>query len=63
MKRSPTRRAVIGSLGLTFLSCREYPKKGITAVIRRADARFKASIVISCSMMLSFMGSQWLCMT
>ena len=47
---------MIGSLGRTFLSCREYPKKGMTAVIRRAEARRSASMVMSCSMMLSFMG-------
>jgi hypothetical protein len=37
--RVATIRAVIGSRGADFLSCREYGYHGITAVMRFADPR------------------------
>ncbi len=56
-------RAVIGSRGSPFLSWRAYPKKGTTAVMRLADARLRASIMISCSMMWKLISGAWLCST
>ena len=45
VSKSATSFDEIGLRGLSFRSCRAYPKYGITAVIRRADARFSASII------------------
>ena len=42
-------RAVIGTRGWSFLSERAYEKYGTTAVMRLAEARFRASIMISSS--------------
>ena len=58
LSMSATSLAVIGTRGASFLSCRAYPKYGITAVMRIADERFAASIMISNSMMLRFTGRQ-----
>ena len=44
-------RAVIDTRGRSFLSERTYGKYGTTAVIRAADDRLNASIMISISMM------------
>ena len=50
---SATILAVIGSRGADFLSWREYPYQGITAMIRRAEASFAALIMMSSSNRLS----------
>ena len=44
---------MIGSRGADFLSWREYPYQGITAMIRRAEASFAALIMMSSSNRLS----------
>src|SRR5271157_2162148 len=44
VNRSATSFDEIGTRGLSLRSCRAYPKYGITTVIRRAEARFSASI-------------------
>ena len=35
----------------------------MTTVMRLADARFSASTMISCSMIHSLIGAEWLCST
>ena len=32
-------------------------------MIRRAEARFRASMVMNCSIMFSLIGCEWLCIT
>ena len=44
-----TRRAEIGSRGADFLSWREYPNQGVTAITRCAEAPTAASIMNSSS--------------
>ena len=51
---SATSRAEIGSLGADFLSWREYPYQGQTAMIRWAEACLAAWIMRSSSMSESF---------
>ena len=51
---SATSRAEIGSRGADFLSWREYPYQGVTAMMRCADACFAAWIMRSSSMNASF---------
>ena len=53
----------MGSRPRLFLSCRAYPKNGVTTVMRRADARLSASTMISCSMIHWLIGDVWLCST
>ena len=48
--------AVIGSRGADFLSCREYPYQGMTAVMRCAEASLAALIITSSSIRLSLTG-------
>ena len=48
--------AVIGTRGWSFLSWRAYPKNGSTAVMRFAEARRAASIIMSSSITLSLEG-------
>ena len=48
-----TSRAVIGSRGADFLSWREYPYQGLTAITRWADPPTAASIIASSSMSAS----------
>ena len=45
---------MIGSRGADFLSCREYPNHGITAITRWALAPTAASIITSSSISASF---------
>ena len=52
-----TSRAEIGSRGADFLSWREYPNQGVTAMIRCADAPLAASIISSSSIRLRFTGA------
>ena len=51
-----TRRAVMGTRGWSFLSERPYAKYGITAVMRPAEARLAASIMMNSSMRRVFTG-------
>ena len=46
---SATSRAVMGTRGWSFLSDRAYEKYGTTAVMRLAEARSRASIMMSSS--------------
>ena len=50
--------AEIGTRGRSFLSERAYPKYGITAVTRSADARMKASHIINSSIRCRSDGGQ-----
>ena len=52
-----TSLAVIATRGWSLRSCRAYPKYGITAVVREADARRTASIMMKSSMMFSAGGN------
>jgi VIT1/CCC1 family predicted Fe2+/Mn2+ transporter len=54
--RSAHSLALMGVRGATFRSCRAYPKYGITAVTRSADARLAASIIMSNSIRCRFTG-------
>ena len=56
VRRSAISFAAIGTRGLSFLSCRAYPKYGITAVMRDAEERRNASSRISSSITWSFTG-------
>ncbi len=49
-----TSRALIGSRGSDFLSCREYPYHGLTAITRWAEPPTAASIIASSSISASF---------
>ena len=49
-----TSRAEIGSRGEDFLSCREYPNQGVTAITRCAEAPTAASIMKRSSISESF---------
>ena len=49
-----TRRAVIGSRGADFLSWREYPYHGVTAITLCAEAPTVASTITSSSISASF---------
>ncbi len=53
-RQRATRRPVIGSRGADFLSWREYPYQGSTAMIRCAEAPWAASIIVSSSISASF---------
>ena len=46
-------RALIGSRVADFLSCREYPNHGLTAITRLADAPWAASTISINSMIAS----------
>lgn len=54
--RFATSFADIGVRGPGFLSCLAYPKYGMTAVIRLAEDRLAASIIMSSSMRWSLAG-------
>jgi hypothetical protein len=62
VSRSATSLAEIGVRGLTLRSCRAYPKYGINATMEPADARLRASIMMSSSIRLRFGGLQVDCM-
>ncbi len=63
VSRSAISFAAIGTRGLSFLSCRAYPKYGSTAVIRDAEDRRNASSRIRSSIMESFTGVHVGCTT
>jgi hypothetical protein len=59
-RRSAINRAEIGSRGADFLSWREYPYQGDTAMIRCAEACLAAWTMIISSIRASLTVSPWL---